>query len=278
MGKSIAGIISGKKYAAAIIACALILLILALAYFSRPQEPQGPGLKYFELVMEKQDCPQGACFVEYIFVSNGMLVKKQYDLPNYQGTPVFELRNADPAAISGLFGAAGRLSSENGNVQNPGSEHNYFFYYDGQNLSAFSMPDPPQAGFALIFQEAGTAFENARDGGGFYIHTYYQPQAGDAQDLHVFSDGTMIKSVFSSLNNSLLSTSMLRASGADLQKISGLASNAAEAAPDSTSCANTGMVYGAVELEFNRTYAAANTCGSGNGSFSALFEYLHGKY
>ncbi len=269
-------ILSSRKIMAAIIASALTLLILALVFFAKPV-PQNQGLKYFELVMEKEDCPQGACFIEYIFASNGMLMKKQYDLPNYQGTPSVELRFAEPSNISNLFGDVERFSSGNSRLQNPSAEHNHFFYYNGNNLSAFTMPDPPDEKFAAIFQDAENIFANARNGDDFFIHLYYMPTTGDTKDLHIFSDGTVIKSIFSNLNNTMLSTSFLQASELDMKKIRELAAKASGSSPDATECASTDIIYGVAELKFNKAYASVNTCGSGKDSYSALFNYIHDK-
>jgi len=261
------------------LAAALILLLAFAFGCTIPQNPQA-GLKYFEIVHEKANCPDGGCFTEYLFVSSGVVLKKQYNLPNYIGEPTMELRRMKNGESALFFDTAEKVSDANKNFTGSGDAKNHIFFSDNSNLYSLSFPNNLPAQFLEIFKEAEREFDAASPDVDFYVHQYYQPLTGDSVDFHIFSDGTFIRSVFTSDSNTLKDSKIYLLSENDVTVLANMTGNVTRRTnAQNTGCkADTGLVYGYVEIKQDGKYVGTYTCGNENDGVAALFAFLKNKY
>lgn len=255
-------------------------LALFLAYGCTTPPPPKASMKYLEIVHEKQSCPDGGCFTEYLFASSGIALKKQYNLPNYKGEPTMELRRMNNASTALLFGKAGEFSEANKNYTGSADFANNVYFADNSRLYALSFPNGPPGQFLEFFNEAEAEFGAATPDADFYVHQYYQPVGGDSVDFHIFSDGTFIRSVFASGSNALKSSRIYQLPENDASALANMAGNATgQQHSQNLECGlDTGLVYGYVEIKQNGRYLGTYTCGDGKGGIDSLFTFLKNKY
>jgi hypothetical protein len=164
----------------------------------------------------------------------------------------------------------GKPMPESGGHTDP----NNIYYFDGEKHYAWSDKQPAPE-FSALFDDADAAFREGRLAEDFYLHVYYQPLTGGTVALHIFSDGTIIASVFDRLSYRMTSTSIARIGDEDLSRTKKLAAAAqASAAAKYQKCdAATGLEYGVAEFIHGGTIAKAYTCGTGSGDIPALFNH-----
>ncbi|MBM3228924.1 hypothetical protein FJZ26_00680 [Candidatus Parvarchaeota archaeon] len=258
------------------------LLLIALSGCTTPQPPpaQNASLQYFEIVLEKSACPNSGCFTEYLFTSSGQILKKQYDLPNYQGTPALEIRQAGEKATKEIFGKASSFATIGGGTPDKTSNKNKFFYFDGRQTHKFSDGDAVTSQFLEMFDAASQAFNSSSPSEDFFIHQYYQPIGLETKDFHFFSDGTVIVSIYGAESGRVESSSMFALEEPELSTLK----QKAQAAVDSAfviggDCASSlKLVYGFIEIRKSGNYLDGYTCGEGYSGTDKLFKHIIEKY
>lgn len=253
---------------------ALVILAagLAQARVMIPRQAQ-QARQYFEIVREQKPCPGSDCFVEYLALSNGLMMRKKIDSEKYDEVhPGFDLRRADAAATQTMFEAAAKFYEGNPNTSGKFTDPNNLYLFDGETHRIWSAEKPPAAFEGLLNGVAG-AFDAAAAEEAFYLHAYYQPLTGSTQALHVFADGTIIKSAFDRNSYKMLQTSLGRLPAETLEKLRAMVVKARGTTPGGYKrCAvNTGLEYGVVEFTDGGTALKSYTCGTGDGDFPALF-------
>lgn len=230
-------------------------------------------LKYFEIVREKPDCTDGACFIEYLFLSSGLSIKKQYYSKDYEKPPVMSIRQAQEPQVQALFAEASGLFAPGKNLGNSAREKNNLYLYDGSALFTYGAQEPPSPAFQSLFDDAGAAFSKAAVTPEFYIHEYYELASGGMEDFHIFSNGSVIFSIFAKPDYSLVSTGPLRAEPEDMSSLRELAGNAlrSESKRMKRCPKETGLGYGFMEMQINGAFLHTYTCGDGGDAASALF-------
>ncbi len=235
-----------------------------------------PPTQYLEIVREKKAPCTSDCFVEYILLSNGVVVKKQLHTDKYDNAiPAFSLRRMDMAAAGAVLDKAGAFLAtaqpESGNYIDP----NNLYYYDGEKHHVWSSIEAADE-FSAIVDAARDAFDGAKMAEEFYLHQYYQPLDGGTQALHIFADGTIISSVFERLSYSMTGTEIARLADKDLAKTKTLAADAQNATAEKfTKCtAGTGLEYGVVEFTQGGNTLKSYTCATGSDPVSALFGHV----
>lgn len=253
---------------------ALVLLAagLAQARVMIPRQAQ-QARQYFEIVREQKPCPGTDCFVEYIGLSNGLMVRKKIDSEKYDDVhPGFDVRRADEAATQAMFGAVTKFYGSNVHTSGSFTEPNNLYLFDGDTHHIWSSPKPP-ADFEGLLNGVAEGFEVAAPEESFYLHAYYQPLTGSTQALHVFADGTIIKSAFDRNSYKMLKTSLDRVPPEALEKLRARVVKARATTPGGYKrCAvNTGLEYAVVEFTDSGTALKSYTCGTGDGDFPVLF-------
>jgi len=259
---------------------AALILLLAFASGCLSLARPAADLKYIELVQEKKSCPDGGCFTEYLFVSSGIVLKKQYNLPNYGGEPTMELRRMKNGTVSLLFDKAEIFSDANKNATSNANFSNHLYFSDNSKLGAHSFSTNPPEQFSEIFKEAEAEFNTAEPDVDFYVHQYYQPLTGNSVDFHIFSDGTFIRSVFTSNGNALMESKIYVLSENDTSILTNMVYSAArrQNAQNAGCRIDTGIVYGFVEIKQDGKYVGTYTCGNENDGISVIFTFLKNKY
>lgn len=264
-----------KRAAAALAALSLLMGPgAALARVMIPQELQAPS-QYLEIVREKKPCTR-ECFVEYILLSNGVMVKKQFDTQEYdEAIPAFSVRRAGREAAGSLLGQAAAFFGKESPASGSHTDPDNLYFYDGEKHYAWSGKEET-ADFSALYGETQTAYTSAALAEDFYLHQYYQPLQGGTQALHIFTDGTIITSVFDRLSYRMIATSIARLNDEDLEKTKALAARAQAAAPGKfmKCAAETGLEYGLVEFINGGNIQKSYTCGTGSGDIPALFSHV----
>lgn len=248
---------------------------IAQARVMIPRQAQR-AYQYFEIVREQKPCPGTDCFVEYIGLSNGLMIRKKIDSEKYDEVhPGFDVRRADEAITMGMFEAVRKFHAAHTDSSGSFTEPNNLYYFDGEKHVAWSSAKPP-ADFEGMLNGVAGGFDTAAPEEGFYLHAYYQPLTGDTQALHVFVDGTVIKSAFDRNSYRMLGTSLDRLPPETLEKLRGMVVKARNTNPGGYKrCAvNTGLEYGVVEFADGGTALKSYTCGTGDGDFPALFNAM----
>ncbi len=253
---------------------ALVILAagIAQARVMIPRQAQ-QARQYFEIVREQKPCPGSDCFVEYLALSNGLMIRKKIDSEKYDEVhPGFDVRRADDATTKTMFEAATKFYGSNANSSGSFTDPNNLYLFDGETHRIWSSAKPP-ADFEGLLNGVSGSFDAAPADEAFYLHAYYQPVTGSTQALHVFADGTIIKSAFDRNSYKMLKTSLDRLPPETLEKLREMAVKARGTIPGGYKrCAvNTGLEYGVVEFTDGGTALKSYTCGTGDGDFPALF-------
>ena len=229
--------------------------------------------QYFEIVREQKPCPGADCFVEYIALSNGLMIRKKIDSEKYDEVhPGFDVRRADDAATQTMFEALKKFYAGQSGSSGSFTDPNNLYYFDGEKHVAWSSAKPP-ADFEGLLNGVAGGFDAAAPEEAFYLHAYYQPLTGSTQALHVFVDGTIIKSAFDRNSYKMLQTSLGRLPVEKLEALRAMVVKARGTKPGGYKrCAsNTGLEYGVVEFTDGGSALKSYTCGTGDGDFPALF-------
>lgn len=248
----------------------------ALAKVLLPRHAAPPD-RYLEIVRQKSPCPDGDCFIEYIFLSDGTAVRKTFSSDNYEADAKIDNRKADADATALLLGAfddffAGakpaKWTSNGGQI----------YFYNGGPPQTYSTADAAAPAFAALFGQAQAVFDAAPAAEDFYLHDYYQIFGGEIEDYHVFADGRVIFSTFSRQSDKMLATAMMHYAAADFQRLQALSKDAfaAPASPYRKCAPETGIEYGLVEIQNRGRYIKSHTCADGNDGIAILFRYLRG--
>lgn len=253
---------------------ALVILAasIAQARVMIPRQAQ-QARQYFEIVREQKPCPGSDCFVEYIGLSNGLMIRKKIDSEKYDEVhPGFDVRRANETSTQTMFEAAVKFYEANPGSSGSFTDPNNLYLFDGDTHRIWSSAKPP-AGFEGLLNGVAGAFDAAAPEEAFYLHAYYQPLTGSTQALHVFADGTIIKSAFDRNSYKMLQTSLDRLPPETLEKLRAMVVKARGTTPGGYKrCAvNTGLEYGVVEFTDGGTALKSYTCGTGDGDFPALF-------
>lgn len=253
---------------------ALVILAagLAQARVMIPRQAQ-QARQYFEIVREQKPCPGSDCFVEYLALSNGLMIRKKIDSEKYDEVhPGFDVRRAGEADTQTMFTAAEKFYAANPVSSGSFTDPNNLYLFDGEQHRIWSSEKPP-AEFEGLLNGVTAGFDAAPPDEAFYLHAYYQPITGSTQALHVFADGTIIKSAFDRNSYKMLKTSLDRLPPETLEKLRGMVVKARGTIPGGYKrCAvNTGLEYGVVEFTDGGTALKSYTCGTGDGDFPALF-------
>lgn len=265
-------------------AARLSLLAFALTLccaFVLPSERE-PQQKYFEIVVHEPGCKGNECFTEYIFLSNGLAIRK---LPTSDKAPRKQIavKQATNSAADALFTQVETFFAQNSVPNNPGTAQDQLFFFDGGKYRAYNAFMPAPAEMMKIFEASTAAFDTGAVAEDFFLHTYYQPQKGGTKDLHVFADGTVITSMFVRQTSSIMYTSMSRLKDGDLEKIRALAAAAAAAAGAPakayTKCPSaSGIDYGFVEFQNAGAHGRSFACGEADNLFSPILSFMRDNY
>ena len=266
--------------AAFIVALGFILLASATvqAIVLIPAALRAPTA-YVELVHDKKDCPGGACFVEYIILSDGQALKKQFDSPDHEKTkPSLTVRTIPFETAQEILADAARFFSTPRHHSNKKKDRDTLYYFDGSTLHAFTSAmgeDKPPA-YDEIFAKAANAFDKGEAEDDFYIHDYYQPVTGDIEDFHIFPSGTVIFSLFSRKEVRMKSTSIfgideatLETSRKMLDKVFAQQPSAYKKCP-----AASGLTYAHLEIKNEGSIYKSYTCADDETELTKLFQFI----
>jgi hypothetical protein len=255
----------------------ITVLLLALAIVLLVPAARASGdLKYIEVVREKTDCGDGACFIEYLFLSNGLAIKKQFYSTDYEKIPVMSIRKASEPQVAALMEKAARMFTEKKDFGNTARDQNNLFLYDGNYLSTYSALAKPSAEFMSVFDMADAAFAGSAVAPDFYLHQYYALPSKQMEDFHLFSDGSAIFSTFQLPEYKLVATQTLRYSEEEMSAVREQMKAALKASGQKLKyCpADTGLTYGFVEMQSNGYYLRSYTCANEGDAIAGLFSHI----
>ena len=249
--------------------------------FVLPEEraPRPVPNKYFEIVVHTPDCKGNECFTEFIFLSNGIAIRK-LPVTGKENGRLIEVRQAGVQQTAALFAQVETFFTSGIGPGNPGKAQDQLFYYDGEKYYAYNAFTPAPAEMGRIFDDSGGAFNTGKGAEDFFLHTYWQPLKGGTKSLHAFADGTVIDSMFVRQTSSIVYTSMSQLKAGDFEKLRTLAA-AASAAPEKKymKCGReTGLDYGFVEFQNAGAYARSFACGEGGNLFSPILTHMRDNY
>ncbi|HYD16950.1 MAG TPA: hypothetical protein VEF76_00560, partial [Patescibacteria group bacterium] len=250
----------------------MVVAGVAQARVMIPREAQ-PAHAYFEMVREKKPCKAGAeCFVEYLVLSNGLIVRKKIDSEKYDAVhPGFDIRRGENSAVATLFAEVAAWFAEGPTGGGSYTDPNNLYFYDGTAHQAFSSPEPPPEKFQEIFSTLGKAFEAADLAEDFYLHAYFQPLAGSTESFHLFNDGTFIASAFDRNSYKMTGTSIIKLPADTQDGLRALVDKARGGTGGGymRCAASTGYEYALVEFSMGGKSLKDYTCGTGDGDFPA---------
>lgn len=267
-----------KTVLIAVFALVIALSAGAQAIVLIPAALRAPS-SYIEVVRETDDCPKGACFVEYIILSDGQALKKQFDSPDHEKTkPSMTLRSIPFEEAQEILAAAKSFFSTPRRHSNKKKDRDTLYYFDGEELHAFtvSFDEEKPAAYDDIFKKAGEAFDKGEPDEDFYIHDYYQPATGDIEDFHVFPSGTVIFSLFSRKDVRMKATEIFGVDEATITLARKTAEKAFTEKPRlySRCPPASGLSYAHLEIKNEGAVFKSYTCADDDGMLAALFRYI----
>jgi len=231
---------------------------------------------YAEVVRKKANCPNGDCFVEYIFLDNGTAVRLAFHTPDYSGKADITVRHANAEAAAAFLAASTEYLKDKTTPDDWEKHDNKIYAFDGTKPMSFASDETPA--FTGLFEKAESAFNAAPPSPDFYLHTYYQPITGGTGDFHVFADGTVIISLFAAKTDRLLATSLYTLDDAGFGAVRDAATSAAKTiktAPYQKCAATSEMQYALMEIQAEGNYAKTYFCpGTPNDAAAALLDML----
>lgn len=234
--------------------------------------------RYVEIVREKPNCKTAECFVEYMILPSGIAVKKQIDTAAEDAPARMSVRKF-PDASSLFAHVTAFFAGSRGSGSRTNDPENIFFY-DGEKFYSYGSPDPDAPAYLALFREADEAFEKGTPASDFYTHVYYTPAKGNTKDFHVFSDGTVIASMFGKDTYMIIYTFVSATDAAEVATLRQLGTAAVKAkASDYKKCAPaSGLDYGFVEMRIDGSYIRSYTCGDEADSVALLLNHIRGTF
>lgn len=240
-----------------------------------PRQARMPS-RYYEIVREKKECPDGGCFIEYIVLSDGWAIKKQFDSPDYDGAePEITTRKMPLETADALLAQAAAFFAEERPAGSGGAgDRDTLYFFDGAELKSFTLKNgKAPKDYSRLFGDTAAAFEKAGVAEDFYLHAYYQPPHKDIDDFHIFASGAVIFSVFTRDATRMKSTAI---SGLDEARYETLRRAAEKAlplpsAPYRQCTAETGLDYAHIEIKSDGGFFRSYTCADDDGLLSELF-------
>ncbi|MDE1154020.1 MAG: hypothetical protein PW788_15925 [Micavibrio sp.] len=272
---------SYKARLAVFVTAALLLFGFAIHTSAMVMVPRHAldATAYAEVVRKKATCPDGDCFVEYIFLDNGTAVRLQFKTPDYTGKADITVRRASADAAAEVLTATSAYLKDKTPPEDWDKKDNKVYAFDGTKPASFASTETPA--FTALFEKAESTFNAAPPAPDFYLHSYYQPLTGDTGDFHVFADGTVIISLFAQKSDKLLATSLYTYDDAAFAALRDKAAAAAQSIlkTDYKKCpADSGMQYALMEIQAEGHYAKTYFCpGSANDAAADLLQLLRSK-
>lgn len=236
--------------------------------------------RYVEVVRQLPKCSGGDCFVEYVVLSSGIMVKKKFDTDDHEVPATISLRRTGSATADALFEMASAFFKGRSTSGSRADDLQNVFYYDGEKFYTYASHDAEAPEFRKLFQAADAAFGQAEPSDDFYVHAYYEPGKGNIKDFHIASDGTVIASMFGKQTYLIVYTFMSRTGESQLKNLRELFAKAVQAPPGKyRKCATgTGLGFGFLEMKMDGKYIKSYTCGDEGNDVSALFNYIRRTY
>lgn len=233
---------------------------------------------YFEIVREKPKCTGGECFIEYVVLSDGTVVRKQIDKAQEDAAATMSVGKVGDTG--GLFAKAAALFKGAGSAASRSAGPDNVFFYDGEKFYSYGSTDPDAPAYLALFQDVKAAFAKAAPAPDFYAHVYYTPLTGNTRDFHVFSDGTVIASMFGKDTYIIIYTYVTATAADEIANLRKLGAEAVKSpSADYKKCAPaSGIDYGFVEMKIDGGYIRSYTCGDGNDGVASLFRHVRAAF
>ncbi|MEZ0259950.1 MAG: hypothetical protein ACAH80_03015, partial [Alphaproteobacteria bacterium] len=162
-------------HAARIFFLPVIALIFCCAFVPPEERGERPApTKYFEIVVHAPDCKGNECFTEFIFLSDGIAIRK-LPVTGKNQSHLIEVRQAGLDQTAALFAKVEAFFASGIGPGNPGKAQDQLFYYDGEKYYTHNAFIPAPAEMGQIFDESGRAFDTGNRAEDFFLHTYWQP-------------------------------------------------------------------------------------------------------
>ena len=202
------------------------------------------------------------------------MVKKQIDKAQEDAAAKVSLGKTGDT--SGLFAKATALFKGVGSAASRSSGPDNVFFYDGEKFYSYGSADPDAPAYLSLFQDVSSAFARAEPAPDFYVHVYYTPVKGNTKDVHVFSDGTVIASMFGKDTYIIIYTFVTETGAEEVEGLRKLGPEAVKShSADYSKCAPaSGIDYGFVEMKIDGGYIRSYTCGDGSDGVSGLFNHV----
>ena len=244
-----------------------------------PASAEGPKDRYFEIVRERPPkCSGGDCFVEYVVLSSGIIVKKKFDTDDHEVPAVITARKVE--TTDGLFKLVAAFFKDHGSSGSKMDDLQNIFYFDDGKFHSYASHDAEEQGYRELFQAVDAAYGQAAPSDDFYVHAYYEPARGNTKDFHVVSDGTVIASMFGKQTYLIVYTFMSRTGAEEMKNLRTLGAEAMKTpAGRYRKCpAASGLGFGFLEMKMDGQYVKSYTCGDEGNGVSALFNYVRSTY
>jgi hypothetical protein len=249
--------------------------------WSCPSLAEDLSPRYFEIVRElPPGCTGGECFVEYVVLSSGIIVKKKFDTDDHEGPAAITLRKVETPAVGRLFELTSAFFRGRSNSGSKMDDLQNVFYFDDGKFYAYAAHDAEAEGYRELFKAVDAIYGQAAPSDDFYVHAYYEPGKGNTKDFHVASDGTVIASMFGKQTYLIVYTFMSRTGENELKNLRelGAAAMKSPAGRYKKCAAASGLGFGFLEMKMDGQYVKSYTCGDEGNGVSALFNYIRSTY
>lgn len=270
-----------KKIIVIITAFLVLVLIVLLLIKSDKDVPvddkNNNEFSYIEIVKEDPTCSEN-CFLEYIILSNGTVLKKYIKSFTDKSKNGLSLSKSGDD-LSYLFKRANEITGKYGN--NNGIECDKCVIYhlyrnEGETLSSYSSKsDETPEEIKDIMDEIGGVYENSIPGKDIFVHFYFERKDYEFIDYHIFTDGDVIREVFGRKNGELLESDTYRITAKQRSEIKNLIGK--EFFLENTaniSCLGKNILWGYLEIKKYDDYNYVYTCADGKLNSDIIFNYL----
>jgi len=179
-----------------------VLLFGALVFlFGCTASPQ--GLLYYEIVIEKSGC-KPYCSLEYIVLSNGLVMKKQSNSQIVIENTVEIAKTTPEKAAQAIKFAQDNLSEQKFDRCN-GCDQFVFFTNKKPDLFMFvSRQEEAPDYLNKIIENSAGLFSGGEKGEQFFAQFVFKKTGKNAVDFHFYADGSVVKETYVGSSQELL--------------------------------------------------------------------------
>ncbi|GEM_PF-2663212 len=232
------------------------------------------NLLYYEIVHEKSDC-KPYCSLEYIVLSNGIMLKKESMEKEFNGFKVDLVDVGEQKAIQAITFAEQSVNETKDSTCSNCNNFHLFLIKGGKPWMFLEQEEKTPEFIKTIMEDSKKLFLEGQSTEDFFVQFVFKRVGQDAVDYHFFSDGVVLREEFIGFESRLGNAGLFRLSEEKKALVKSMATSDFFGSISSLkNCQKNGLEYGYLEIKNNGLYDFVWTCGAEKSAADQLFNGL----